>query len=211
MMAKSVVVYTAIEDSCIRQEDGYTRRENAKTIRSCYSITCLPLLSLEKPTKQNGHNSRKKDVSTWCEISSRSTELCKAMTKEALMTCSCDLSAGQRNWRWKLVWGPEQPVGSVLGLLSCLMHRHGFHPPMRRIFLVEGIFHLELTWVLTPLPQNSFGRKYKPRSSLCTHAFHRTDSKDPDIHVRDEWMPATKAHPACTIHKDGMRLPQWLD
>ena len=26
---------------------------------------------------------------------------------------------------------------------------------------------------------------YKPRSSLCTHAFHRTDSKDPDVHVLD--------------------------
>ena len=32
--------------------------------------------------------------------------------------------------------------------------------------------------------------EYKPRSSLffllmCTHAFHRTDSKDPDVHVLD--------------------------
>ena len=25
----------------------------------------------------------------------------------------------------------------------------------------------------------------KPRSSLRTHAFHRTDSKDPDVHVLD--------------------------
>ena len=36
-------------------------------------------------------------------------------------------------------------------------------------FPVEGIFPLE----------------YKPRSSLCIHAFHRTDSKDPDVHVLD--------------------------
>ena len=50
-------------------------------------------------------------------------------------------------------------------------------------FPVEGIFPLELTWVQTPFPQNSFGWEYKPRSSLCTHAFHRTDSKDPDVHV----------------------------
>ena len=27
--------------------------------------------------------------------------------------------------------------------------------------------------------------EYKPRSSLCTYAFHRTDSKDPNIHVLD--------------------------
>ena len=51
-------------------------------------------------------------------------------------------------------------------------------------FPVEGIFPLELTWVQTPFPQkNFFGREYKPRSSLCTHAFHRTDSKDTDVHV----------------------------
>ena len=30
------------------------------------------------------------------------------------------------------------------------------------------------------------------QGSLCTHAFHRTDSYDPDIHVLDGWMPATK-------------------
>ena len=36
------------------------------------------------------------------------------------------------------------------------------------------------------IPQkNSFGGEYKPRSSLCTHAFHRTDSEDPDVHVLD--------------------------
>ena len=78
-------------------------------------------------------------------------------------------------------------------------------------FPVEGIFPLELTWVLTPFPQNSFGWEYKKRSSLCSHAFHRTDSKDPDIHVLDGWIPTTKSHPECTIHEDGIWLPQWLD
>ena len=53
--------------------------------------------------------------------------------------------------------------------------------------------------------------EYKPRSSLCTHTFHHTDSTDPDIHVQDGWMPATKTHPACTIHENQMWLPQWLD
>ena len=41
-------------------------------------------------------------------------------------------------------------------------------------------------------PPNSFGWEYKPRSCLCTHAFHRNDSKDPDIHALDGWMLATK-------------------
>ena len=31
------------------------------------------------------------------------------------------------------------------------------------------------------------------------------------MHVLDEWMWATKTHPACTIHEDRMWLPQWLD
>ena len=77
---------------------------------------------------------------------------------------------------------------------------------------IEGIFPLELKWFLTPFSaKNSFGWDYKLRSSLCTPAFHHTHSKDPDIHVLDGWMPATKTHPACTIHEDGMWLPQWLD
>ena len=77
--------------------------------------------------------------------------------------------------------------------------------------LVEGIFPLELTWFLAPFPPNSFGWECKPRSSLCTHAFHHMDSKDPDIYVLDGWMLATKTHPACTIHKDRMWLLPWLD
>ena len=38
----------------------------------------------------------------------------------------------------------------------------------RIFFLLKGIFPLELTWVLTPFPQNSFGWEYKPKSSLHT-------------------------------------------
>ena len=82
-----------------------------------------------------------------------------------------------------------------------------FDPPLGK-FSVEGIFPLELTWFLKlHSPTNSFGWEYKPRSSLCIHAFHRTDSKDPDGHVLDGWMPATKTHPARTIHEDGIWLP----
>ena len=64
---------------------------------------------------------------------------------------------------------------------------------------------------LLPPKNTSFRWEYKPRSSLCTHEFHCTDSKDSNIHVLNGWMPATKTHPACTIHKDGMWLPQWLN
>ena len=37
---------------------------------------------------------------------------------------------------------------------------------------------------------------------MCTYAFHSTESYDPDIHVLDRRPPATKAHPACTMHED---------
>ena len=63
------------------------------------------------------------------------------------------------------------------------MQRHGFDPPLGRIFPVEGIFPLELTWVLTPFPQTLSDESTNTRSSLCIHAVHSTDSKDPDIHV----------------------------
>ena len=45
--------------------------------------------------------------------------------------------------------GRNSSVGCVLSSLSCLMQHHGFDPPWRRIFPVEGIFPVELTWVLT--------------------------------------------------------------
>ena len=109
----------------------------------------------------------------------------------------------------------SQTGGRVSSLVECwpcclAWCSRRFDPPLGRIFSGEGMFPFELTWVLTPFPKNSLGWEYKPRSSLCTHAFHCTDSKDPDIHVLDRWIPATKTHPACTIHEDGM-WPVWLD
>ena len=68
---------------------------------------------------------------------------------------------------------------------------------------------MELTWVLTPFPQNTFGSEYKHRSSLCAHAIHRTDSKDPDVHVLDGVNAGNKNTPS--IHHDGMKVPQWSD
>ena len=107
------------------------------------------------------------------------------------------------------VGGCSSSLGSLLGSLSCLMQHHGSNI-LGIIFPIKGIFPLALTRALTPFPKNSFGWQYKLRSGLCSHAFHRTDLKDPDIHVLDRWMPATKTHPVCTIHKDGMWLPQWI-
>ena len=97
----------------------------------------------------------------------------------------------------------------VLGSRSYVMQRCRFDPPSSRP--VEGIFPLELTWLLTPFSQNSFGWEFKPQSSLCTFAFHHTDSKEPDIHVIHRRMLATTTWPACTIPKDGMWPSQWLD
>ena len=50
-------------------------------------------------------------------------------------------------------------------------------------------FSLDLIWVLTPFPKNSFGWEYKQRFKLCTHAFHHTNSKDPDEY-RQQKHPA---------------------
>ena len=52
--------------------------------------------------------------------------------------------------------GWNSSIGSMLGWLSCLMQHCGFDPPLRRIFLVEEIFPLGLTWVLTPFPPKLF-------------------------------------------------------
>ena len=64
------------------------------------------------------------------------------------------------------------------------MRHQGFDPALGKFFPVEGIFSLELSWVLTPLPKTLLNESIM-RSSLCTHAFHGTDSKDPEIHVLD--------------------------
>ena len=62
-------------------------------------------------------------------------------------------------------------------------------------FVLWGDFSLRVIMGSDSIPPNSFGWEYRPRSSLCTHAFHHTDSKDPDIHVLDVWMPVKKITP----------------
>ena len=81
-------------------------------------------------------------------------------------------------------------VGSVLGSLSCLMHRCGFDPALSfrqrwvsfYFFFFGGGGGVNMG---SPFPQNSFGSEYRARSSLRTNALRRTDSKDTDIHVLD--------------------------
>ena len=102
------------------------------------------------------------------------------------------------------VWGRNSSVGSAWARCP---QRRGFDPPLGT-FSGRGDFSLGVNMDSNSIPpKNSFGWEYKSRSSLCTHAFHRMDSKDPDVHVLDGWMPATKTHPARTIHEDGMWLP----
>ena len=67
----------------------------------------------------------------------------------------------------------------------------------------RGDFSLEVNVGSDSAPWNSFGWEYKPRSSLCTHAVHRTDSNYPGIYVLDGWIQA-KNTSACTIHEDKM-------
>ena len=114
-------------------------------------------------------------VQNWLWAACPSFTLFKSFTT-IYLSWYCSRCGGLNSWR----------VSSMLGSLSCLMQRHGFNPPQGWFFPVEGICPLGLTWVLTSLPQNSFRWEYKLRSCLCTHAFHPTHSKDPDIHVLGE-------------------------
>ena len=58
--------------------------------------------------------------------------------------------------------GQNSSVGSVLGWLSCLMQYCWFNPP--RSLLIEGIFPLVLTLVLTTLSDESINR-----GPVCAH------------------------------------------
>ena len=93
-------------------------------------------------------------------------------------------------WQEVQCTGRNIRKGNQWGRYSSLVVRWA-RCPAEENFSGRGICPLELTWVLTPFPPNSFGWEYKPKSSLCTHAFHRTDSKDPDVHILDRWILAT--------------------
>ena len=96
--------------------------------------------------------------------------------------------------------GRNSSVGSAWARCP---QRRGFYPPLGT-FSGIGDFSLGVNMGSNSIPPKTLSDE---RSSLCTHAFHRMDSKDPDVHVLDGWMPATKTHPSRTIHEDGMWLP----
>ena len=56
-------------------------------------------------------------------------------------------------------------------------------------FFGRGDFSLGVNMGSDSIPQNSFGLEYKARSSLCSYAFHRRNSKNPDVHVRHQKHP----------------------
>ena len=160
-------------------------------MRSAYTRQLIGDKNWEKKTQTNKQQKQNiKFIQTGLEKPGFHPSILPAVKRNNELTTT---QTGGRNSSVGSAWARCQSVAG-----SILLWGH---------FPVEGIFPLELTWVQTPFPQNSFGWEYKPRSSLCTHAFHRTDSKDPDVHVLDGWMPATKTHPARTIHEDGMWLP----
>ena len=54
----------------------------------------------------------------------------------------------------------------MLGSLCCMMQHREFGPPWS--LLVEGIFPLELAWVLTPFPKTLFDESVN-RGPICAH------------------------------------------
>ena len=65
------------------------------------------------------------------------------------------------------------------------MQRRGFDPPLRRFFSGRGGFSLGVYMGPDSILKKLFRIRVYSRSSLCTHAFHCTDSKDLDIYVLD--------------------------
>ena len=60
----------------------------------------------------------------------------------------------------------------------------------KNFFSGRGAFSLGVNMGSDDIPQKTLS--HKPKSSLCTHAFHRTDSKDSDIHALDGWKQQQK-------------------
>ena len=65
-----------------------------------------------------------------------------------------------------------------------------------------GFLLLELTWVLTLFPETLSADSIN-QGLIWAHMYkHGTDSKDPDIHVPDRWLLATK-------NTSSMHHPRW--
>ena len=106
--------------------------------------------------------------------------------------------------------GGNSSVGNKVGALLCMMKHHALHPhrcrPVERNPPPPPPPPVPLGFNIDSdsTSCSSFGWEFKPKFDRCTSAFHRRDSKDPDIHVLDMVMLTAKTHPPYTIHEDGM-------
>ena len=75
--------------------------------------------------------------------------------------------------------GPEQLVGSVLGLLSSLMQHHGFNPPLWRFFFGRGDFPLGVDMSSDSIPPKTLWDESINQGLVCAH-MHSID-----FHVLD--------------------------
>ena len=76
---------------------------------------------------------------------------------------------------------PEYLIGSMLGSLSCLMQHHEIAPPLRKMFLVEGIFPL-VNMGFNSIPQKPLSDESINQGLVCAH-MHSIVQTNPDIHV----------------------------
>ena len=76
--------------------------------------------------------------------------------------------------------------------------------------LLERIFPWELTKVVIPFPKSSLDGSINRVSFV--HACILSHGLQGSWHSCPGWMSVNrKTHPACTVHKDGMYLPLWLN
>ena len=104
--------------------------------------------------------------------------------------------------------GRSSSVGTVLGSLSCMMRHPGFDPPLS--LWCRGFFPLELTWVLTPLPETLLDESIN-RGLVCAH-MHSTAQTQRSWHSCPRRMNVVKkTHQECTIYEDRKWLSLWFD
>ena len=77
--------------------------------------------------------------------------------------------------------GRNSSVGSAWARCP---QRRGFDPPLGT-FSGRGDFSLGVNMGSNSIPPKTPSDESINRGLVCTHAFHRTDSKDPDVHVLD--------------------------
>ena len=108
-------------------------------------------------------------------------------------------------------------LGRVLGSLSCLMQRRGFHPPLRRIFFRKrGFFSLELTWVLTPFcplpPPPTLSDESIYQGLVCAHmhSIARTETILTFMSQTGEWRQQKHTQHALSTKTECDCLNGWI-